>query len=287
MLYDSYADFFNSFNIAEKDFIEWNLKKILFPIEFNEKGVRKEWEDIKAIARGNFVEKKTLYIRAAGRNSNLSESSKNYIELINYLFSEKFSVETDPDNNKIPQDVINKTTGFIRYQDSKKMDLNDDVIANYQLSHLFENRTKNPLLFSAPWMTCYTPKIFDPFTGHESQLHNDCYYKFLDKVFEVNCVYIDEYNDLLSELCIQEKLEEWIQNNKHRFGRTFKEREILYEFSPIDKQTEINLYLNNHKIPDLPPEIDFFSVPDSTIPLKEFTPLEAKIALEENRTSSK
>lgn len=64
MLYDSYADFFNSFNIAEKDFIEWNLKKILFPLEFNEKEVRKEWEDIKAIARGNFVEKKPcIYVQ--------------------------------------------------------------------------------------------------------------------------------------------------------------------------------------------------------------------------------
>ena len=42
------------------------------------------------------------------------------------------------------------------------------LLKNFQCSHVFDNRTKNPLLFEAAWNVVFTPKMIDPLTGHET-----------------------------------------------------------------------------------------------------------------------
>ena len=67
-------------------------------------------------------------------------------------------VEKDPTNNAVPHKLIQRTTELKRNSD----------IFNYQVSHIW-GHTKNIFMFEAPWNICYTPKIMDPFTGHETQ----------------------------------------------------------------------------------------------------------------------
>lgn len=110
-------------------------------------------------------------------------------------------IEKDPTNNAVPHKLIQRITKLKRNRD----------IYNYQVSHIW-GHTKNIFMFEAPWNICYTPKIMDPFTGHETQgIWPTEYQKiFIAKANELYRPFIDEYNQILKSLDVNKKLQEYI-----------------------------------------------------------------------------
>ena len=124
------------------------------------------------------------------------------IDFYKYVFKNE-NVKKDPSNNDRPQANVRKMTGLTRNKD----------IYNYQVSHIW-GHTKNIFLFEAPWNICYTPKIIDPFTGHETKgdlpsEFQDYFIKFVQNKYRS---YINDYNKIISNYKRKDNNKENIKN---------------------------------------------------------------------------
>ena len=83
-------------------------------------------------------------------------------------------------------------------------------IYNYQISHIW-GQTKNVFLFEAPWNVCYTPKIIDPFTGHETKGDLPEVFKraFLGYAQKKYKRFIIDYNNIIQSYNIDDILEKY------------------------------------------------------------------------------
>ena len=93
-------------------------------------------------------------------------------------------------------------------------------------------------MFEAPWNICYTPKIMDPFTGHETQgIWPTEYQKlFLAKANELYSPFVDEYNQILKSLDVNKKLQEYISSldsRSHAKELAQFSKDAASELSPI------------------------------------------------------
>lgn len=186
---DSYQMFLDHFNIDKAAFFEWGISATVFPsVEI----VAKEWDALKKRILNN----KTVYIRGYGRDAH---GTVLYKELYKWLFGNSH-IEKDPTNNAVPHKVIQRVTGLKRNKD----------ILNYQVSYIW-GHTKNPLMFEAPWNMCYTPKIMDPFTGHETKGIWPAEYQrfFLAKAYDIYKPFIEDYNSFLEKFNVESCLEEF------------------------------------------------------------------------------
>lgn len=84
---------------------------------------------------------------------------------------------------------------------------------NYQISHIFDNTTKNPLMFESPWNIVYMPKILDPFSGHESKGDLTDLFKKTIKELTVSKfkIFIKDYNEILKKYSISSKINDFIE----------------------------------------------------------------------------
>ncbi len=187
---DSYQEFLSHFNIKKEDFFEWGISATIFSPTSK---VSLEWDLLKERILNN----KTVYIRGYGRDAH---GTQLYKDLYKKIFN-NYNVEKDLTNNAEPHKIIQRLTGFRR----------NSNIYNYQVSHIW-GRTKNIFMFEAPWNICYTPKIIDPFTGHETQgIWPDEYQKiFISKAYNLYKPFIDDYNQILVELDIEKRIQEYI-----------------------------------------------------------------------------
>ncbi len=215
---DSYIEFLNHFNIATDEFFKYGIEATIFP---QEPKVAAEWDFLKKRLFNN----EQVYIRGYGRDAHGTQLYKNlYIALFN-----NHNIEKDPSNNTVPHRQI------VRLTDKR---VNREIY-NYQVSHIW-GHTKNPLMFEAPWNICYTPKLFDPFTGHEAGGTLPAEYKciFLAKAHELYQTYIDEYNELLIKYDIEKQIEEFLANLptdlSEREKRQFA-KDVRNELSPISE----------------------------------------------------
>ena len=151
-------------------------------------------------------------IRGYGRDAH---GTQLFIDFYRFVFNNSH-VKKDSTNNYKPQSNLKKLTGLTRNKD----------IYNYQVSHIW-GRTKNIFLFEAPWNVCYTPKIIDPFTGHETKgdLPSDFQKYFIQSAQKKYKKYIEDYNRiiesydftlLLQEFCDQKGIadEQFVRDAK-------------------------------------------------------------------------
>lgn len=177
---NSYNEIFASLSkktgtkIEPHDLFEIGMGKIK---RIDDTQIRNGWKTLLDNVR-NHSSNAEVFVRNHGRNGNGKEK---LIEVLEKVFDRSFSIDTS--NNSHPKRIL-KNAFNEEYQD-------------YQISHIFEERTNNPLLFTAPWMICYTPKIIDPFTGHETKGFPGFRNEFIDWAFSVNKEYIDEYNEII------------------------------------------------------------------------------------------
>lgn len=211
---DSYERFMNSFNIDKDDFYKFGINETILPPR---ELVRNNWENLKKRIFNNGPVK----IRGYGRDARGTEL---YIGLYDYLFNNK-NVSKDPTNNAEPLKIITQLTGYKRNKN----------LFNYQVSHIF-GKTKNIFLFEAPWNIAFVPKLFDPFTGHETKgLWPEEYKeKFMNHINKIYKEFIDEYNQLILNENILDGVSRYISTLK-------KERGITKEVVQFEKDLEKEL----------------------------------------------
>lgn len=216
VIMDSYNEFLNRFGIDRTLFFQWGISSTIFP---DIDKVASEWGDLKKRIFNN----QTVYIRGYGRDAHGTDLYKKlYEELLN-----NSHVEQDPTNNSVPQKLIQRITGLTRNKD----------IYNYQVSHIW-GHTKNVFMFEAPWNICYVPKIMDPFTGHETKGTWPVEYQklFISHASKLYNLFIKEYNQILIELGIEKKLQEYILSLKGSIPeKEFEQfsKDAIRELSPI------------------------------------------------------
>jgi len=199
MTRDSYINFLKTFKISDDDFIEYGLKDIIF---ISKDKVHNEWEILKNKVYSN----QEAYIRGMGRDA---MGTKYMLEVHKSLFGNS-NIKKDPSNNAHPTKILENLTGF-----SKRKLKNSNLISNYQVSHIF-GHTKNALMFMAPWNIVYIPKLFDPFSGHESkgELTQIFSTKLKEITYEKFKVQIDDYNNIVNNSKFVDSLNSSIENLK-------------------------------------------------------------------------
>lgn len=219
MTRNSYLEIFRKLNITEKDFYQACNDEIIWP---KDEIVERLWKN-HLVSINNH---EPVVIRSVGRLGSKSKILKDFIEKV-YNINIKF----DQTNNAEPTKIIKITTGLTKCSNSVKGDL-----ANYQVAHVFEERTSNPYLFSAPWMTCYVPRIIDPFTGHEYVGDKTFYTQyFMPIVFKNWREYIDEYNEIIKKKTSDKFSEEIDAIEDARLKRN-----IIVTFSPLYEEIEVH-----------------------------------------------
>lgn len=213
---DSYQVFLDAFNIKKDDLYQWGISSTIFP-ELD--AVADAWEGLKKRIFSN----QTVYIRGYGRDAH---GTQLYQDLYKALFGNE-NVKKDPTNNTVPHKHIQQLTGLKRNYD----------VYNYQVSHIW-GRTKNVFMFEAPWNICYTPKLIDPFTGHETKgaWPEEYQKKFVAYAHNRYKAFIDDYNQLLIDKDIHNKIALFLQTIKPYISeKEFAqfERDVYSEFAPI------------------------------------------------------
>ena len=212
---DGYIDFFNEFKISSEDFIRYGLNAIVVA---DKKLVSENWNSLK----GKIINNEEVFVRGYGRDALGTDLNLNFYE--DLLNNNK--IKKDPTNNSYPTKLIEELTGLKK---GKK-------ITNYQVSHVF-GKTKNPYAFTAPWNIAFVPKIFDPFTGHESkgEITTSFTKAFQAKIYNEYEEFICEYNEIMNALKVNEIIDEFIIKNimDEKKGLKFK-KDILGEFDKIN-----------------------------------------------------
>ena len=217
---DSYLNFLKKFNISNEDFIEYGLNDIIFIP--NDK-VISEWDILKNKVYSN----QEVYIRGMGRDA---AGTKYMLEVHKSLFGNS-NIKKDPTNNAHPTKILENLTGF-----SKRKLKSSNLISNYQVSHIF-GRTKNALMFMAPWNIVYIPKLFDPFSGHESkgELTQIFSTKLKEITYEKFKVQIDDYNSIVNNSKFVDSLNSSIDDLKSNNSKISEKllNSIKDEFSEV------------------------------------------------------
>lgn len=187
---DSYAQFLDYFGIERDSFYTYGLDTSIFcDLEY----ARQQWQDLKQRLLGN----QPVAIRRYG---GIGAGTHLFLGLYRHAFGNT-SITVDPSGNLQPQRNMESATRHKR----------NVTLANYQCSHIF-GRTKNALLFEAVWNICFTPKMFDPLTGHEtSGPWPDEYQKRLFRfVLTRHHELITDYNDFLARHDMQSQIRAYI-----------------------------------------------------------------------------
>lgn len=183
---DSYAQFLEYFNIDKEDFYSFGLENTIFASVAQ---AETQWN----VLKNNLLTNRKMSIRSYGRQGRNSELFK---KLYVYLFANS-NIRIDPSNNTAARNNLQRVTGH-RLRSS---------LLNYQCSHIF-GHTKNPLLFEAVWNICFTPKMFDPLTGHEAKGPWPLEYqmKLKSLVRSRFSSLISDYNTFIEEHNIEERI---------------------------------------------------------------------------------
>lgn len=143
---ESYQRFLERFHIQEDDLIAFGLEQSIFATPDQAMASFVSLRDA-------LCNNQPVYIRKDGHG------------LYRRLYAELFgntNILEDPDGNSKPHEAMSLTTGFTAHPERFG---NCRPLHNYVLSHIFDRRTKNPLLFASVCNFAYTPTIYDPLTG--------------------------------------------------------------------------------------------------------------------------
>jgi len=222
---DSYSRFFKHFKIQIDELITFGIKDTIFP---NPKKIEPIWDQLKK----NILNDNEVFIRGFGRDA-----------WGTFLFQEFYkitlnnnNIKKDSTNNNEPTTLLQKITGYHKTT-------NNANISNYQVSHIF-GKTKNPLMFTAPWNIVWNPKILDPFTGHESKgNYKNRYNTIFIKTAKIKYYsYIIEYNEFVEKYFNQNQIEfainqlEEQKTDKRITDKKFNrfKKQVYQELSQID-----------------------------------------------------
>ena len=143
---ESYSEFFARFNINEDELVQYGFSKSIF---VSADAALNRWH----ILCEDLLNDRPVYIRADPRGI--------WREFYRRVFNNNH-VLVDQDGNTEPISVMSRATNHT----TRPASFPECVeLKNYILSHVFDFRTMNPLLFSNPCNFAFTPSFIDPFTG--------------------------------------------------------------------------------------------------------------------------
>lgn len=212
----AYDKFLAEGYISKEQFFAFGLRETIYaPIDKAEA----EWKNLKRLVDENEV----VFIRGFGRQA---RNTHMYLDLYEKVFK-NFKVKIDPTNNSRPRKLIRELTGYVHKKN----------IQNYQVSHIF-GHTKNIYAFAAPWNIVYTPKILDPFTGHEAKgpLADEYRGLFRKQSYELFKPFIEDFNQIVSAPDLSERLKlaiaEIEKGLEEKDAKKFR-KSVEAEFKPI------------------------------------------------------
>ena len=117
------------------------------------------------------------------------------------------------------------------------------VLKNYVCSHVFDNRTQNPLLFEAVWNMALTPKMIDPLTGSEAKGRwpDEFQPLFRNRVREKFLPCIKEFNRIAAEVRQRIKSAALEVDREKNLGEQDKNRFVcaaVAQWEPIPEEME-------------------------------------------------
>lgn len=219
---DSYEQFLDYFGIDKDTFYSFGLDNTIFA---KPEYALLQWE---ALIK-KLLENQKLAIRGYGRQGKHTDL---FLKLYEYLFSNN-SIKEDNTNNAAPRRNIQNATGYKA----------KESLLNYQCSHIF-GHTKNPLLFEAVWNICFTPKIFDPLTGHEAKGSWPKEYQrlFIESAVQRFHLCIKAYNAFVHQHDILNRISTFTQSLRGQYDdnllKKFK-NDAISEWQPICKEMDI------------------------------------------------
>jgi hypothetical protein len=216
---DSYEDFISHFGISRDKFFEYGLQAM---ISVSTATTKAYWEKLV----NDIANKNPVTIRSFGRNG---KGSVYFQEFIHFALGIDIAdIHIDPSNNTEPTRMLEEATGY--HKEGPTRD-----IQNYQVSHIF-GKVKNPYMFVNPWNVVWMPKLFDPFTGHESSTNWSLpFQEVLQKqIISQFRPFIVEYNDIMDSLNIPEKILLFSKEHSDYFkGQSNLREEIQKDFGKI------------------------------------------------------
>ena len=189
---ESYSEFFARFNINEDEFVEYGLSTSKF-VSIDD--ALNRWH----ILQDDLLNDRPVYIRADPRGI--------WREFYRQVFGNNH-VLTDRDGNTIPIEVMSQMTHYTTRPRSFPECV---VLKNYILSHVFDVRTMNPLLFSNPCNFAYTPSFIDPLTGKSIGNFAVRYRRaFRRKAFEMYNQVYTEYKNFVNQHNIMGRIDNFV-----------------------------------------------------------------------------
>lgn len=213
---DSYAQFLEHFNLNKNSFYSFGIENTIFA---SSDYAYDQWQMLKK----HLLENQPLTIRGYGRQGKHTEL---YFKLYSYLFDNN-NISEDKTNNAVPRKNIQAATGY----------KTNVTLLNYQCSHIF-GHTKNPLLFEAVWNICFTPKIFDPLTGHEAKgpWPEEYQHIFIERSLQRFDKCIIDYNEFINTHKILERIPVFVKTLVDEYDNTLLEKfqeDALLEWQKI------------------------------------------------------
>lgn len=172
----------------------------------NDELVLRQWHDVVAALEGN----DNIYIRLKDTNSQEFRFYRN-LYADPRLFGNN-RLNAGGDGNYYAKRAIQNVTGWNVKQNPRR-GMDRGCLVYFTVSHVFGNRTKNPLLFTAAWNIVLTPNLIDPFTNEEN------HYEFAERFKEEFRARIRESE--VVRRCINEYNAFIDRHDVHEFIRNF------------------------------------------------------------------
>ena len=221
---DSYENFLSEFKISIDQFLDFGIKSVIYiPAD----KAKENWDSLKI----KISNEEEVFVRGFGRDS---KKTPLLLDFYKHLLGNSH-IKKDPTNNSQPTKMIRELSGYSKTGKNKYK-----LISNYQISHIY-GRTKNVYAFTAPWNIAYIPKIYDPFTGHESKgdVKKEFTLKLETQTYKNFKPLIEDFNNIITSPAFIGKLKTSLEilkvNNSNSQQEYIEFNELINsEFSPIN-----------------------------------------------------
>ena len=207
---NSYDELFEVFPDIADRLCQFGLENSVYAVNGTRERdelVLRQWHEVVAALVGNVGGKAGaygyIYIRI--KNTNTPEF-RFYQSLYSNLFGNNRLVAGGDGNYRAKKAILG-VTGW-KVSQNPPEDRSRGYLVYFTVAHVFGNRTKNPLLFTAAWNLVLAPNIIAPFTDEENHYEFAERFKqaFKDRVCQADVVRrcIDEYNEFVNNHNVRE-----------------------------------------------------------------------------------
>ena len=169
--YQLFFDYFAGHQMSPQEFYKFGIDNSVFADKEDVKYAERQFDDLIGLLKYGRLpndpaggrQRKDLAIR---KYSGSKSKSEMFVELYRKLF-QRASIRVE--SNATPKLNFRSAVKCEMFSAGYVGKETTTVLKNYVCSHVFDNRTQNPLLFEAVWNIVLTPKIIDPLTGNETK----------------------------------------------------------------------------------------------------------------------